>query len=208
MKKILYILLTLVLSTTIIDTQAQDAQSYLDKVVEQFQQAPGITADFTLQGEAHSGISMKGSIKMQGKKFSITSNDLTTWYDGKTMWSYAPMIDEVNITTPTQHELAEINPYIMLDNYKQSFEAKELKSTHKGERQFLLTPTKRNTHIAQVVLTVATANSAPISFEITDNNNHKILVAITNYNNKVTLPASTFKFDSAQYPQVTVIDLR
>lgn len=207
MKRTLNILLVLVLSCSAIYTQAQ-ANSYLDKVVEQLQNAKGITADFTLQGEANSGLSMKGSIKMQGKMFTITTNDLTSWYDGKTMWSYAPCIDEVNITTPTTRELAEINPYILLDNYKQSYTVKELKSEQKGERQFLLTPTKRNTAIAQIVLTIATANNAPISFEITDNSNRKVLVAITNYNDKVSLPASTFKFDGKQYPQATIIDLR
>ena len=208
MKKLLYILLTLALSINIIDTQAQSAQSYLDKIVEQFQQLPGITADFTIQGEAGQGIYMKGSIKMQGKKFTIETNDLTTWYDGKTMWSYAPCIDEVNITTPTHQELAEINPYILLDNYKQSYNVTELKSQQKGERQFCLTPIKRNSTISQVVLTIATANNAPISFEITDRNNRKMIVAITNYNNKANLSASTFKFDPKRYPQATIIDLR
>jgi outer membrane lipoprotein-sorting protein len=207
MKKAIYILLTLALSFTAIGTHAQP-NNYLDKVVEQLQKSKGITADFTLQGDAHSGMSMKGTIKMQGKMFTIVTDDLTTWYDGKTMWSYAPCIDEVNITTPTHRELAEVNPYILLDNYNKSYAVKEIQSQQKSERQFKLTPTKRNTTIAQIVVTIATANKAPISFEITDNANRVVVVAITNYNDKAILPASTFKFDSKQYPQTTIVDLR
>lgn len=208
MRQKLYILLLLALSCTFTCAWAQDANAYLDKVIEQFQHAKGITADFAMQGEANSGLYMQGTLKMQGKKFYLATNDLTTWYDGKTMWTYAPSIDEVNITTPTRQELAEINPYMLLDDYKQSFMVKELSSSQKGERIFRLTPTKRNTSMSQIVLTIATASNAPISFEITDNNNRKVLIAVTNYNDKVTLPASTFKFDSTQLPYVTVIDLR
>ena len=97
----LHILLILFL-TSVAGAMAQSsAEDYLNKVVEQLQQAKGITAEFTLQGEAGSGLYMQGSLKMQGKKFYLETNDLTTWYDGKTMWSDAPAMGEVKITTPT-----------------------------------------------------------------------------------------------------------
>ena len=118
-----------------------NANDYLDKVVEQFSKSPGIMADFAIQGDTGSGIYMHGTIKMQDKKFCIETNDMTTWYDGKTMWTYAPSICEVNITTPTRQELTEINPYLILEDCKQSFIAKELDSKQSGERQFRLTPT-------------------------------------------------------------------
>jgi outer membrane lipoprotein-sorting protein len=180
----------------------------LDTVIEQLDSSTGITAHFTLQGEADSGLFMQGSIKMQGKKFSIHTQDLTTWYDGKTMWTYAASIGEVNITTPTPQELAEVNPYLILDNYKHSFVVKELNSTQRGERLFHLTPTKRNTSINHIILTIATQEMAPIAFEITDNNNNTILVNITDYNNKAHLPASAFTFDKTLYPHADIIDLR
>lgn len=204
----IHILLILFLSSFAGAMAQSNAEDYLNKVVEQLQQAKGITAEFTLQGEAGSGLYMQGSLKMQGKKFYLETNDLTTWYDGKTMWSYAPAIGEVNITTPTLRELAEINPYCMLDNCKQSFSVKELASDIKGERRFLLTPTKRNTSIAQVILTIATSTQAPISFEITGNNSGTVLVAVTQYNDKASLPPITFTFDAHRYPQANIVDLR
>ena len=88
----LHILLILFLSSVAGAMAQSSAEDYLNKVVEQLQQAKGITAEFTLQGEAGSGLYMQGSLKMQGKKFYLETNDLTTWYDGKTMWSYAPAI--------------------------------------------------------------------------------------------------------------------
>ncbi|MBP3670489.1 MAG: outer-membrane lipoprotein carrier protein LolA [Bacteroidaceae bacterium] len=188
--------------------QTTTVDGYLDKVIENIIKSKGITAEFTMQGSTNSGLYMQGTMKMQGKKFYLSTNDLTTWYDGKTLWSYAPSIGEVNITTPTRQELAEINPYLLLDNYKQSFTAQELQSKHKGERVFRLTPTKRNTPYAHITVCVATESMSPITFEITDNNNQTTLIAITNYNNKATLSAQTFAFDASQYPNVAIIDLR
>ena len=209
MKSQLYTLIILILLCISPCAIAQPGgNDYLDTVIEQLDSSTGITAHFTLQGKADSGLFMQGSIKMQGKKFSIHTQDLTTWYDGKTMWTYAASIGEVNITTPTPQELAEVNPYLILDNYKHSFVVKELNSTQRGERLFHLTPTKRNTSINHIILTIATQEMAPIAFEITDNNNNTILVNITDYNNKAHLPASAFTFDKTLYPHADIIDLR
>lgn len=206
MKKIISIF-TLILSGVVAVMAQAGADSYLDKVVTRFRNAPGVTAQFTLKGDAQSGMSMQGELKMKGKKFVLSTQDLTTWYDGKTMWTYAVGMQEVNITEPTRQELTEINPYILLDTYKQSFTVKELTVQHKGERRFELVPTKRNTSISRIILTVATATMSPISFEIADNN-RTILVAITNYNDTKPLPDATFKFDASQYKDVEIVDLR
>ena len=184
-----------------------DASKYIDSVMAHAKKASGITAQFTMKGDERSGHYLQGTLMMKGEKFRLSTNDITTWYDGKTMWTYAASIGEVNITTPTRHELMEINPYLILDNYSNSFIVNELPSRIKGERVFRLTPTKRNTPFTSITVTIATAQQAPISFEININNNIT-QVAVTQYNDKAQLPASTFTFDAASYPNVTVIDLR
>ena len=92
MRRFLSILYLFILTGSCVCARAQEADVYLDNIIEQFQQSKGITADFALQGEANSGLYMKGTLKMQGKRFYISTNDLTTWYDGKTMWTYAPLV--------------------------------------------------------------------------------------------------------------------
>lgn len=183
------------------------AEQFIDNVIAHFEKAPGITADFTMKGDENSGLHMQGKLMMQGKKFHLATKDLTTWYDGKTMWSYAPAIGEVNITTPTHRELMEINPYLILEDYRNSFIVKELESDVTGERVFRLTPTKRNTPFTHIVVTIDTHHLTPISFVI-NNNNNNTYVAVTNYKDNVQLQQSTFTFDAAGYPNVTVIDLR
>lgn len=205
-KKIgLYIIMALTAFTTLAQHQAGQ---YIDQVITRIQEAKGITADFTLRGSDNSGLYMQGTLDMQGEKFHLSTNDLTTWYDGKTLWAYHKSIGEVNITEPTWQELIEINPYLLLDNYKQSFTVQEVHSAHQGERCFTLTPTKRNTGIAQVMITIATDSMSPIAFVITDDNNNSTVIAITRYDDHARLSETTFTFDRRQYPQATIVDLR
>ena len=83
-------------------SQAQkSAEALLDNVIEQMHKARGITAEFTLQGNERNALYMQGELKMKGKKFFLQTNGMATWYDGKTMWSYAEVTGEVNVTEPT-----------------------------------------------------------------------------------------------------------
>lgn len=184
------------------------AEGLLDKVIEQMREARGITAGFTLQGDERNALYMKGELKMKGKKFFLQTNGMATWYDGKTMWSYAQATGEVNITEPTAQELMSINPYYSIDKYKKSFTVKELQSVREGERRICLTPTTRNTSIAYIVVTIATRSLQPVSFEITDLNNATSRISVTNYRANATLPDNTFTYDASLYPQAIVVDLR
>ncbi len=184
------------------------AEGLLDKVIEQMQKARGITADFTLQGDERNALYMQGELKMKGKKFFLQTNGMTTWYDGKTMWSYAQATDEVNITEPTTQELMSINPYYTIDKYKKSFAVTELQAAREGERRVCLTPTGHNTSVTRIVVTIATSSLQPVSFEITDLNNSTMRISVTNYRTDATLPDNTFTYDASLYPQATIVDLR
>lgn len=186
----------------------QSAEELLDKVIEQMQKARGITAEFTLQGDERNALYMQGELKMKGKKFVLQTNGMATWYDGKTMWSYAQATGEVNITEPTTQELMSINPYYTIDKYKKSFVVNELQPTRGGERRICLSPAGRNTSIVRIVITIATATLQPVSFEITDLNNATSRISVTNYRTDVALPDNTFTYDTSLYPQATVVDLR
>lgn len=207
MIKRIYITALVALCTTLAAVAQTGTTAFMDKVVEQIMQSEGITAHFTMRGDDESGLSMQGTLKMQGQKFTLQTNDLATWYDGKTMWTYAQVIDEVNVTAPTRQELLEVNPYLLLESYNSLFAVGETPSPIAGERCIVLTPLKRNTNIEQVIITIDTASLKPITFEITSEQDEVYHIAITGYDT-TPLPAATFTFDSSQYPDVEVVDLR
>lgn len=208
-KKLIAILLSALFTANVSHAQnGREAEALLDKVIDQLQHAAGVTATFTLRGDDSNALHMEGELKMKGKKFYLNTQDMTTWYDGKTMWSYAKNINEVNITEPSTQELMSINPYYSLSHYKRFFGVSELKPARSGERQISLIPTDRNNPLSRIIITIATATLSPISFEITDQNKNTTHISITDYNTKASLPAQTFIFTADKYPQTDIIDLR
>src|SRR5690554_4515129 len=51
--------------------------------------------------------SITGSMIMKGNQFSLTTEDVKVWFDGKTQWALFEQNQEVNITQPSPEELAE-----------------------------------------------------------------------------------------------------
>lgn len=198
----------LVMLTATLSIAQSHAEKYIDKVIAQIEKAPGIEANFKIESLNRKGILMEGTIKIEGKKFYIETADLITWYDGKTMWSYIPGVEEVNITEPTAQEIAEINPMLILGSYIDSFRIKEQPSKKREERIFTLTPTKRNLRFNEITLTIATANMAPVLFQVIDRNNNTTNVTIEQFDKDITHPQSTFTFVHRNYPRATIVDLR
>lgn len=203
------IALYLIMALTACIASAQNvAEKYINSVIDKMQDTSGITAWFNIGSNSDNGIRMEGNLKMEGKKFCLETDNLITWYNGKTMWSYAESIGEVNITQPSAQELAEINPYLLLDNYVKSYNVHEEKSKKRGERTFCLTSTKRDIYYNKIILTINTDNMAPVLFELIDRNNNTTFISIYHFDKDVTHPSSTFTFDKNKYPNAAIIDLR
>lgn len=186
----------------------QSAEAFLDEVIDRLHAATGITASFTLTGDTGNTLYMQGELKMKGKKFFMQTNGMTTWYDGKTMWSYADAIGEVNITEPSAQELMSINPYLAIDKYKKMYAASDAESPHSGERCICLTTTDRNAQFTRIMVTISTSTLAPLTFELTDANRNVSRITVTSYKTNAGLTDDTFVFDAADYPEAAVIDLR
>ena len=87
---------------------AQTAKQVLDKTAATVSAKNGAQANFTINGQS---MNASGTIAIKGKKFHATTPQATIWFDGKTQWTYMKNNDEVNISNPTESQLAAINPY-------------------------------------------------------------------------------------------------
>ena len=74
-----------------------------------------------------------GHIQVQGNKFKIASNALTTWFDGRTQWTLMNGSDEVNVSNPTAAELQQVNPYTFINLYKSGYNLKLANTTYHGK---------------------------------------------------------------------------
>ncbi len=205
MKRYLSHIITFVLLTTIsINAVAIDANSVLNNVAKKFSNSKSISATFSLIDNGHSEY---GSISLSGNKFVIKTKEVSTWFDGKTQWSYSSTINEVNISEPTASELQQINPFAIINNFKIAFNSKLLNAPN-GCYKILLTAKDAKQPTKSVELTINSSTNFPSLIVLTARNNSKATIKIKTINSGGNLPASTFSFNPKDYTGVEIIDLR
>ena len=183
---------------------AQTPAALLDKCAAAINASGGVTANYSIttpQGTS------KGTIAMQGRRFRIISSDAKSWFDGTTQWSWSPVTDEVNITTPTAEELQMTNPIAAVQHFKSAFNMKKAKAKTANTLALKLTPKKKdNIKTLWLYFDEGTSLLRTARFEMSDKTVY--IVRITDYKHK-SLPASTFTFDKSQVPSGTqIVDLR
>lgn len=201
MKKIFIAILTI---TVGLFAQAQTPQAMLDKCVAAINVGGGVTANYsimTAQGTS------KGTLTMQGTKFRIISPEAKCWYDGKTQWSWSPVTEEVNVTSPTPDELQMTNPIAAVQHFKANFNLKRAKAKTANTYVIKLTPKKKdNIKTLWLYFDETTSLLRTARFEMKDKSVYTI--KITGYKHK-SLPSNTFTFDKSQVPAGSpIVDLR
>ena len=65
----------------------------------------------TISEGASQPMNYPGTITMRGDRFSLEMFDMEAAYDGKTLYVYSATTDELTLSTPTEQELMEANPF-------------------------------------------------------------------------------------------------
>ncbi len=200
-KKLLFIVALVAVAFT---ASAQSPSSVVDKVLAAIKGGKAVSASYSVSSSQGSS---KGTLVMSGKKFRVLASDVKCWYNGKTMWSYSPATDEVNITTPTAADLQMTNPYSAAQNFKSSYIISK-GGTGNGTYIIRFTP-KKKSNVKHMLVTVSTSTWLINKAEIVQTNGTKATITISNYNKNASVNASTFEFDKNQVPAGTeVVDLR
>ena len=201
MKRIFIIIITALVALLAI---AQTPSAMLDKCVAAINAGGGVTANYSITSPQGTS---KGNIAMQGSKFRIISQEAKCWYDGKNQWSWSPLTEEVNITSPTPDELQMTNPIAAAQHFKANFKMKKAKAQTANTYVIKLTPKKKdNIKTLWLYFDEHTSLLRTARFEMNDKSVYT--VKITGYKHK-SLSASTFTFDKSLVPAGTqVVDLR
>lgn len=200
-----HIIITIFLiASTSLSVNANDANSILANASNNLVKSKSISANFSIINNGSPG---QGSITIAGDKFTITTDELSTWFDGKTQWTYSSSINEVNISEPTPEELQFINPFAIIRNFKTEFNAKLLSNTN-GVYKIILTPKNKNTSMKNIELSLNSSSFFPTLVVINATNNIKTTIKVKSIKTGGTLPISTFTFNANNYPNIEIIDLR
>ena len=181
---------------------AQSAQQVLDRTAKVIGNKSGASANFTISN-AKIG-SSSGTIAIKGNKFNARTPQAIVWFNGKTQWTYVKQNGEVNISNPTDAELQSINPYNFIYIYRNGYKA-ELKDA--GDvYQVRLTTTDKRKSIQELFVRVDKNTFTPRILSMRQGKRWTT-ITVSNFK-KATLPDKMFTFNSKDYPQAEIIDLR
>lgn len=201
------ILSAIFLVATVLGLHAQDAQQILQRAASNFTSAPSVSAAYTLTADGNGGGKYSGRVCFSGKRFTMTSPDILTWFDGKTQWSYSRKNNELTITEPTPDEISQINPFAVINSYRTEFNARKI-TAPKGFIKIELTPKKPKSDISKVLLTLSEQTLMPTQINLTTRSNQHIAIVLNSVAKGQKFNDKAFQFHAPNYPGVTIIDLR
>lgn len=184
---------------------AKTAGEMMDIATSKIKTAGGLSAKFSMTSGQHAS---KGSIVAEGKKFCIRSSVASTWYDGKTMWTYNGNTNETTVITPTASELAETNPLALIDSYRNSFTAAFAKSHPKGGHTIVLTPKSKKLGYKSVHVTISDSTGLPASVVVIPMSGTRISISISDIKTKQTFNSATFTYPKSKFPKAEIVDMR
>ena len=212
MRKYIFSVLIALLSLPVIAQQQSQAKVILDKTAEVFRKAGGVKADFTVKAVTNGLVegAENGTIQLKGEKFVLKTSDIITWFDGKTQWSYMVRNDEVNVSTPTQEELQQINPYTFLYMYQKGFSYKlGTVKTFQGKAvwEVVLTADDKKQELESITLYVTKNAYEPVYIQLQQRGQKtRNEITVTAYQTGLDYADDVFTFDRKAYPTAEVID--
>lgn len=161
MKKLfLYIVLSLpcLLTTATATTLDTFLQTLADNTLH---------ADFviTISEGASQPMNYPGTITMRGDRFMLEMFDMEAAYDGKTLYVYSATTDELTLSTPTEQELMEANPFLYAQALSKLCTITE-QTTAPQALTITLTPNDQSVGIQRFTLRIEKETMLPSSIEI------------------------------------------
>ncbi len=204
MKITRYILLTIVSLSALVASAADNGVGVMKCCAAKFRSTPSVVIDFSL---AHSAGSDNGKMTMSKDMFSIITPQLSTWFDGKTQWTYIADNNEVNITEPTGEELMDSNPFELINSFESAFDCKLMSSTASSD-VVLMTPRDHRSSISSAKVTISKSTGWPTAITVVFGDKRYTSIAINKVTPGAALTSSTFQYKKALHPDAEIIDLR
>lgn len=192
-------------------TSSPQSKEILDKTYNIYTQSKGVGFDFNVKtSNGKSTSSQKGNVMAKGNKFRVTMPGMSTWFDGKTQWVLLRDNNEVNVSTPSQAEIASISPIALMSMYKSGYNLKNPVSkivSRKAAWSIELTPVKKG-DFSKIIVAVDKKSYQLLQINGYQQNGVTNTINVVSYNDKNNFDDAIFSFSKRNYPNVEVIDLR
>lgn len=202
MKRVIIMTIVALISMGTYAQNATKARQILDKTASIVNNKDGASASFKISGETTGTVS--GTIAIKGNKFRATTPEASVWYNGKTQWTYMKENEEVNVSNPTEAQQAKMNPYTFITLYKKGY---TLGMTNvKAGYQVHLTAQDKSRAIQEMYITVNSKTYLPSTVKMKTKGKWTT-INISNFK-AVKQSDASFTFNSKDFPEAEVIDLR
>ena len=162
-----------------------------------------LQSDFsiTITQEQTQPMTYAGTLAMRDQKFALEFIGIEAAYDGQTLYMYSEDTEELTLSTPTEEELIQTNPFLYARALLPLCEYAEKAVGDK--MQITLTPRDQSLGINKFVLRLVTTNLLPVSAEIHESDGKVTTLRLNNPEYKNECP----KF-SIEKPEAFINDLR
>lgn len=214
MKQITLILTLLFVTLAAQAQESSKAKAILDRAYNAYTASEGIKLSFKLYVTDSNGDAYRpetGTAMVKGDKFRITTNSVDTWFDGKTQWVLIKDVNEVNITNPTNEEVATISPLALLGMYKNGYTLRNpVSKTINGKSAHVIEmiPAKSNKEFVSVSVAIDKKSNTILQVNLKLKNGMTNKIDITKYIDNYKFANSDFVFDKNKHKGVEIIDLR
>ena len=190
---------------------AQDAMKVLDITADRIRKAGNVKIEYKAGIFAGSTekASSSGTMWLQESKMKLDTEDIKTWYNGKTRWCYVPSSNEVNIDEPSKKEMAAMNPYTFMNIYKKGFKMTVKETVLRGEAVYevYLKARYAKMDVKEVYVDIRKSDYQPLCIRVREDNDWQ-RVSILNFKGNLQLNDDFFNFKESDYPNVLVNDMR
>lgn len=162
-----------------------------------------LQSDFsiTITQEQTQPMTYAGTLAMCDQKFALEFIGIEAAYDGQTLYMYSEDTEELTLSTPTEEELIQTNPFLYARALLPLCEYAEKAVGDKT--QITLTPRDQSLGINKFVLRLVTTTLLPVSAEIHESDGKVTTLRLNNPEYKNECP----KF-SIEKPEAFINDLR
>jgi len=162
-----------------------------------------LQSDFsiTITQEQTQPMTYAGTLAMRDQKFALEFFGIEAAYDGQTLYMYNEDAEELTLSTPTQEELIQTNPFLYVRALLPLCEYAEKAVGDKT--QITLTPRDQSLGIHKFVLRLVTATLLPLSAEIHEADSKLTTLKLNHPEYKNECPSFTI-----EKPEAFINDLR
>lgn len=212
MKRTFFIFLIVFCSLSVNAQTDSQAKATLDKV-SAFLQKSAITTDFYIiyeNAQTNESEKKAGKLKLKGNKFTLSTEELELFFDGKTQWTLIKNLDEVTISEPTKEEMLQLNPILMINEFGKTHHVQFDADSEKDKQHYLLNlfPKENKFDHFKVAIVVQKETKQVKKISIKYKNGTSTTFTSSNFNSEAKLTDIDFMFDSKKYLNIEINDLR